>query len=276
LHTVNTDFQIGGGDAWNGGDATSAAADARDAWGAGGDDAAGGGGGDERVLTGECYNCGEVGHNKADCTNPRVERPFTGTCNACGQEGHAARSCPTSPQKCRLCDQEGHRALDCKSRRIVNWTGVPELLAEQAWGALVDAATVKDVDAFRVALRAYARALDDQFDLPAVEEALRSDDLGVYLIAKQQDIAPNMTIIDLIGNPDREFVLSIQLSPKPRRARMAQGWPENQEQNMERLASAGFVEDRGVPLCNNCGELGHIRKVSRSHRLVEIGELICS
>ena len=226
-------------------------------------------------LTGECYNCGEVGHNKADCTNPRVERPFSGTCNSCGQEGHAARNCPTNPMKCKLCDQEGHKALDCKSRRIVDWTGVPELEAEAAWTALIDAAKDKDLDIFRTCLRAYARATMDVFELPAVEAALREDGLGVYLIAKPQDIAVNMTIVDLVGNPDREYVLSIQLSDKPRRAKLAQGWPENAAQNLERLASAGFVQDKGVPLCGNCGELGHIRKVSLTILFSGLGRLTC-
>jgi len=224
---------------------------------------AGGGG-----LTGECYNCGEVGHNKADCTHARVARPFTGTCNACGVEGHAARDCPS--QKCKLCDQEGHKAIACKSRRIVDWTGVPELDASAAWVSLIKAAIVKDLDAFRTCLRAYARATVDEFCLPDVEKALRDDSLGVHLIAKSQEIAANMTIVDLIGNPDREFVLSIQLSAKPRRAKMAQGWPETPEENIRRLASAGFVQDCGVPLCGNCGELGHIRKVCFAHGQVRL------
>jgi hypothetical protein len=213
-------------------------------------------------LTGECFNCGQVGHNKSDCINERVERPFTGTCNSCGVEGHSARTCPTNPQKCRLCDQEGHKALDCDQRRIVDWSGVPEVDAADAWTALVDAATDKDLDKFRICLRAYARALDTDFNLADVEAALRSDNLGVFLIAKQQEIAPNMTIVDLIGNAKREYVLSIQLSGKPRRAKMAQGWPESPEQNLERLLNAGFVQDSGIPICSNCGEPGHIRKVS--------------
>jgi len=196
----------------------------------------GGGGG----LTGECFNCGQVGHNKADCTNERVERPFEGTC--------------------KLCDQQGHRAVDCKSRRIVNWSGVPEMDAEAAWIALIDAAKAKDLDVFRVCLKAYARATMDDFSLRGVEEALRDDGLAVFLIAKEQEIAPNMTIIDLIGNPDCKFVLSIQFSAKPRRAKMATGWPKDPAENMERLASCGYVQDCGVPMCGNCGELGHVRK----------------
>jgi hypothetical protein len=219
------------------------------------------------ALTGECFNCGQVGHNKADCTNEPVERPFSRTCNSCGAEGHVARNCPTNPEKCRLCDQAGHKALECTGQRTVDWTGVPEIEAGEAWKLLLEAATIKDLDAFRLALRAYARACSDLFSLVAVEEALRHDGLSVYLIAKQQEIAPNMTIIDLVGNAKKEFVLSVQLSAKPRRAKMAEGWPESPEQNLERLASAGYVQDCGVPLCGNCGELGHIRKVMTSRTI---------
>ena len=35
-----------------------------------------------------CYNCGEEGHSKAECTNERVEREFTGTCHLCEEVGH--------------------------------------------------------------------------------------------------------------------------------------------------------------------------------------------
>lgn len=180
-------------------------------------------------LTGACFNCGEVGHNKADCTNP------------------------AKPMVCKLCKQEGHKAAECTSRRMPDWTGVPEIDAGDAWVALVDSANQKDIDAFRVALKAYARALDESFNLQDIESALREDKLPIYLIAKKQEIAVNMTVVDMIGNPGREYVLSVQLSEKPRRKKMAEGWPESPEQNLERLASAGFVQDIGVPLCSNCG-----------------------
>lgn len=103
----------------------------------------------------------------------------------------------------------------------------------------------------------------EEFSLADVEAALSEDNLGIFLIAKEvQELAKNMTIVDLVGNAGRTFVLSIQLSAKPRRQKMAQGWPESPEENFERLKSAGYVEDKGIPLCGNCGELGHIRKVS--------------
>ena len=164
--------------------------------------------------------------------------------------------------KCKLCDKEGHKALECKERRTIDWAGVPELEAEEAWAKLIDAAKEKDLDGFRTCLKAYARAVVDDFSLPDVESALREDQLPVYLVALQQDVAVNMTIVDMIGNPERQFVLTIQLSEKPRRAKMLVDWPKDSAENLQRLASAGFVQDRGVPLCSNCGELGHIKKVS--------------
>ncbi|KAF2260468.1 hypothetical protein CC78DRAFT_25192 [Lojkania enalia] len=182
-------------------------------------------------LTGVCFNCREVGHNKADCPNPVVEHTMA----------------------CRLCQQEGHRAVECTSRRKIDWTGVPELSVQDAWSAIVDSAKDSDIDRFRIALRSYARAMQDDFNLSEIEEALRADGLPIYLIAKQQNVAPNMVIVDLVGNPDREFVLTIQLSAKPRRRMLAAGWPESPDQNLERLASAGFVQDRGIPICSNCG-----------------------
>jgi hypothetical protein len=79
------------------------------------------------------------------------------------------------------------------------------MAAEDTWISHIDAAKEKELDTFRLCLRAYACAVNEQFSLPAVavEEALREDGLGdglgAYLIAKQQEIAPNMTIVDLIA-----------------------------------------------------------------------------
>lgn len=125
---------------------------------------------------------------------------------------------------------------------------------------LVAASDEKDLDAFRLSLRAYARAIDGQFNVSEVESALRDSGLNIFLIALQQEIAPNMTIVDLIGNPDQQYVLTLQFSAQPRRAKLAQGWPADAAENIERLKSAGFVQDRGVPICSNCNELGHIKK----------------
>lgn len=95
-----------------------------------------------------------------------------------------------------------------------------------------------------------------------MEQALREDNSPIYLIAQKYEIAPNATIVGLTGTPGMEYILSLQLSAKPRRAKMAQGWPSSPEENLERLEKAGLVQDRGIPICSNCGELGHIKKAS--------------
>lgn len=126
---------------------------------------------------------------------------------------------------------------------------------------LLEACFSNDLDAVRIALRAYARAIGpDAFKLDEVEAALRDAGSPVFLIALKQDIAPQMTSLDLCGNPDQLFVLTLQKGPKPRRVKLSQGWPADPAENMERLKSAGLVVDRGVPLCSNCGELGHVKK----------------
>ncbi|KAJ5532710.1 hypothetical protein N7494_009262 [Penicillium frequentans] len=63
-----------------------------------------------------CFNCGEEGHSKADCTQPRK---FSGACFNCGEEGHSKTEC-TNPRvfkgTCRLCEKEGHPASECPER----------------------------------------------------------------------------------------------------------------------------------------------------------------
>ena len=63
---------------------------------------------DKPPNSGECYNCGDAGHNKAECPNPRVEREFTGSCRFCEQVGHRANECPEKPPAvCKVCNKEG-------------------------------------------------------------------------------------------------------------------------------------------------------------------------
>jgi hypothetical protein len=62
-----------------------------------------------------------------------------------------------------------------------------------------------------------------------------------------------MTIVNMAGKIDQKYALSFMLSAEPHRKKWADGWPENPEQNLERLAEAGLVMDRLVPLCDNCG-----------------------
>ncbi|KAK5120696.1 hypothetical protein LTR85_006054 [Meristemomyces frigidus] len=234
-----------------------------------------GGGGEN---SGECYNCGEMGHNKADCPNPAVEREFTGACHFCSQTGHRASECPEKPaETCKVCKQEGHVASDCSvNRMFANFAdlGIKDMSAEDAWKELEAADKDKDVDDIKKAILTYAKAFAE-VTFEELEQTFRDAEMNTYLIAKQQEVSDTHTIINLQGKIDQEYVVSIQFSAKPRRAKFAEGWPESPEENLTRLGKAGLPMDRMVPKCSNCDQLGHTaracteEKVEREKQAIE-------
>lgn len=99
-----------------------------------------------RKMSGECFRCGQTGHNKADCTNEAIDRPFTGTCRLCEQEGHRAAECPTkAPDICRACGVEGHKAQDCEVNRKIDMSAVTDMSKDEAWAAIKEAANDKSM-----------------------------------------------------------------------------------------------------------------------------------
>ena len=107
-----------------------------------------------------------MGHNKADCPNPRVEREFTGNCRVCNEVGHRAAECPQKPpSKCKICDQEGHIGKECTVNRVFSIR--PELkdrdttLLDQqnAWEAVEAADKDKDVEDIRMVSCASSQAI---------------------------------------------------------------------------------------------------------------------
>lgn len=82
-----------------------------------------------------CFNCGQSGHMRADCTevpnpdnnqlgkksqNEKVE--FTRHCYTCGGMGHLSRDCPDADDEgdydevpeCYKCGIRGHHARNCR------------------------------------------------------------------------------------------------------------------------------------------------------------------
>ncbi|KAM0715080.1 hypothetical protein Q7P37_009545 [Cladosporium fusiforme] len=225
----------------------------------------------EGANSGLCYNCNEPGHNKADCPNPPVEREFTGECRGCGQTGHRKADCPDKgPEVCRACKKEGHVAADCDANRLFTLNGIEDVTSpEEAWEALKAADASKESVSIKKALFSYAKSVGNT-TFQDIELAFRQQDFNTHLIAKQQDVAVNWTLVNFQGKTDQKYTVAIQWSAKPRRAIFAEGWPASPEENLSRLAEAGFPMDSFVIVCDNCGEVGHVKsKCDQEKREVE-------
>lgn len=108
------------------------------------------------------------------------------------------------------------------------------------------------------ALFVYAKSVGDT-TFEKIERAFRDEKFNTHLIAKQQDIAVNWTLVNFQGQTDQKYTVSIQWSAQPRRAIFAEGWPASPEENLARLSKAGFPMDSFVIVCANCGEVGHMK-----------------
>ncbi|GLI76525.1 hypothetical protein PoHVEF18_004798 [Penicillium ochrochloron] len=221
-----------------------------------------------------CFNCGEEGHSKAECPNPRV---FKGACRICSQEGHPASACPEKPADiCKNCRQEGHLAKDCKENRKFDLGHIADHLPEEAWAMLKTASDEKDMDDFREAIQIYTKAVPEATYVD-IEKKMREEAFKIYLIALTKEREDTISLIDLQGQLDREYVVGYFFSDKPQRANHEERWPSDAEDNLERLANAGLPYDRQVIKCRNCGELGHGSRACKKDRVqVEKTEVKCN
>ncbi|POS85195.1 hypothetical protein EPUL_003121, partial [Erysiphe pulchra] len=224
-------------------------------YGEGGEEGGYGGGGGN----GECYGCGEMGHIRSDCPNP-TPREFTGNCRICEEQGHRANECPNKPAIiCRNCQEEGHEAFGCTRPRKINRDHIQDMSGEEAWKRIQDAAEERDLDDLKEAIEIYIKA-EPETTYQQLEKKFRDNDVGVYIIALEKELAATYTNMDIQGTLDRTYSITWRWSPKPMRPKEIQFWPSTPEDNFERLADAGEPTDRGVPKCSNCNTLGHTRR----------------
>lgn len=192
--------------------------------------------------------------------------------------GHRAADCPTAPARiCNNCAEEGsyillidltfltkyswvgHIALECKNPRKIDRSNIPDVAAEVAWAELKVASEGRDLDDIKEAAMKYIKATPDATYLQ-LENAFRAQNMNIYLICIEKEIAVTYTNMDLQGNLDKKYSISWRLSPNHQRPKEKDSWPESPEENLTRLQDAGEPVDRGIPKCSNCDNLGHTKK----------------
>lgn len=58
--------------------------------------------------------------------------------------------------------------------------------------------------------------------------------------------------MNLQGELDKKYQVGFHLSPNPKRATQKASWPENADENIQRLKEAGMPMERGIPKCTRC------------------------
>ena len=171
------------------------------------------------------------------------------------------------------------------------------MTSDEAWSALVSADEEKDLDDFKVYFLEYVRNNKD-LTFVDLEKKFRAEGLSVYLIAmvlpsialnplssltvqsdsfmKEKEIPLQKTIRNLQGETGKRYLVSFQLGSQNRRTR----YPSislplfntsatrgqvaaSAEENVGRLANAGFLVEDIIPVCFNCGAKGHGRSECR-------------
>lgn len=129
---------------------------------------------------------------------------------------------------------------------------------EAAWAMLLKADEERDLNDFRIAIKAYGKALlanGQPIDLADLDKKMRQDNMNVHIVAvdKKEKAGDVYTIVDFAGKTDCTYALSFNYSYKPKRKTAMDSWPKSPEENRERLADAGFVMTNFITKCSQCG-----------------------
>ena len=170
-----------------------------------------------------------------------------------------AKECPV-PQTCRRCGNEGHMSKECTMVPPVDRSHIADKSVDDAWKNIEGAVKENDIDDLLIAFQEYVKAILVEFPETTyrrLQEGFNNHDLNVFLIALETEVEPSFTNIDLQGNADKKYTVSVRLSDKPRRPREREGWPENMNEILRRLDDAGERVSSQKRRCYNCNEWGH-------------------
>lgn len=143
---------------------------------------------------------------------------------------------------------------------MVNRDDIANVTADEAWEKIKQAATERDVDDAKEAIREYVKALNGDVTYRDLQQALIEQDIGLWLIATERPLLNVLTNMDFQGNIGKKYTVSYRFTEKANRPRELEGWPKNRDEILSRLDDAGEAVDSLIPLCLNCKELGHISK----------------
>ena len=72
------------------------------------------------------------------------------------------------------------------------------------------------------------------------------------MAVQEKELPKTHTYVNLQGDLDKTYQVGFYFSDKPKRETQKAGWPENAEENLERLKNGGMPMDRGIPKCSRC------------------------
>ncbi|KAL9027474.1 MAG: hypothetical protein Q9196_004011 [Gyalolechia fulgens] len=104
------------------------------------------------------------------------------------------------------------------------------------------------------AMKVYQKACKD-VSYEEIERSFRTNDIGIYLIATEPaagELLDTHTLVNLSGKRDCKYKLGYFFKKTPRTAKMAEGWPSSETENLARLKDAGVPFERGIPKCLRC------------------------
>ncbi|KAJ8609849.1 hypothetical protein MRB53_038888 [Persea americana] len=129
--------------------------------------------------------------------------------------GHRAADCPSKPPKtCKQCGQENpdHTIEECKAKKVIDDSGVPTVTEQEAWAMIQEASSDRDVDDFKDAVKALAKAKGYEISYLDLEKELRKR---------------------------KKYTVGVFKSEKCPRPILMESWPKDPADNLERLADAG-------------------------------------
>ena len=143
--------------------------------------------------------------------------------------------------------------------RKIDRSHIKNVEPDEAWALLAQAIKERDIDDVKDALNKYLKHYP-MMTYVELHEALRAQEMNMWLIATERQLLHTFTNMDLQGNVGKKYTVSYRFSKTPERPREAPGWPTSDEEILERLTDAGEVVDSGARKCRNCDEIGHMTK----------------